>query len=66
MKLYLLEIPTKHMNTCKSFWPIFVKVGMRLFATNEVYNFCVDWSVAKFLKSKGMLEDALEITTDLD
>ncbi len=54
------------MNTCKSFWPIFVKVGMRLFATNEVYNFCVDWSVAKFLKSKGMLEDALEITTDLD
>jgi hypothetical protein len=64
MKFCLLVIPTKHLNTCKSFWPIFVKVGMRLFATNEVYDFCVDYSVAKFLKSKGMLEDALEITID--
>jgi hypothetical protein len=52
------------MNTFKSFWPIFVRVGMRLFATNEVYDFCVDCDVAKFLESRGMLEDALDITID--
>ncbi len=37
---------------------------MRLFATNEVYDFCVDCDVAKFLESRGMLEDALDITID--
>lgn len=39
---------------------------MKLFATNVVYDLCVDYNVAKFIESKGMLEDALESTIDLD
>ncbi len=65
-KFYLLVNSNKHLNTCKSFRPIFVKVGMKLFATNVVYDLCVDYNVAKFIESKGMLEDALESTIDLD
>jgi hypothetical protein len=37
---------------------------MRLFATNEVFDFYVECNVAKVLESKGMLEDALEIATN--
>jgi hypothetical protein len=36
---------------------------MRLFATNEVFKFSTNCNVAKFLESRGMLEDALEIAT---
>jgi hypothetical protein len=37
---------------------------MRLFATNEVFEVYADCNVAKFFKSRGMLEDALEIATN--
>jgi len=39
---------------------------MRFFPTYEVSDFCADCSVAQFLESRGMLEDALEIATDPD
>jgi len=49
-----------------TFWPIFMGLGMRFFPTYEVSDFCADCSVAQFLESRGMLEDALEIATDPD
>jgi hypothetical protein len=41
-------------------------MGMRFFPSYEVSDFCADCSVARFLESRGMLEDALEIATDPD
>jgi hypothetical protein len=49
-----------------TFWPIFMGLGMRFFPSYEVSDFCADCSVARFLESRGMLEDALEIATDPD
>ncbi len=39
---------------------------MRFFPSYEVSDFGADCSVARFLESRGMLEDALEIATDPD
>ncbi len=39
---------------------------MRFFPTYEVPDLCADCSLARFLESRGMLEDALEIATDPD